>query len=301
MDYIVPPRWESPKEIPGTRCIINGPTHADYKCTCEKIFTQICHNIEKNKVISCGRCELSTLSKAYYHYRDSYEEAIGMKILGIRLKPVERKSRSRNIIEGLFLCHCGKQFSTSVCDVKRGQTRSCGCFRTWQNAPYYGEIDQNPTKKKIMKAAKIVRQESVRHKYKVSISEKFVAELIMSNCYWTGLKPQRLFFTQILGETPFYINGIDRVNPKKQYTKTNVVPCSKKANFLKGAFAKDEFLTLAKKVTETNEYRIRNNDSHTTGKVLPVRYDTRACKESKRTRQEQTRGSGERCIRRIHT
>lgn len=37
------------------------------------------------------------------------------------------------------------------------------------------------------------------------------------------------------------------------------------------------------------ERRIRNKKSHRTGARVPLAYDTRACKESKRTRQEQTR------------
>ena len=61
---------------------------------------------------------------------------------------------------GIFKCHCGNEFTTSICNVEKGLRVSCGCFRhkrpnarkkainneelrpleTWEKQAYYGRI-----------------------------------------------------------------------------------------------------------------------------------------------------------------
>ena len=41
-----------------------------------------------------------------------------------------------------------------------------------------------------------------------------------------------------------YLNGIDRVNPKKGYTKENCVPCCKICNIAKSDLSQSEFRNL---------------------------------------------------------
>lgn len=42
---------------------------------------------------------------------------------------LEETDRINNVRAGLFKCHCGKEFKTTITSVKTGNTKSCGCQR----------------------------------------------------------------------------------------------------------------------------------------------------------------------------
>jgi hypothetical protein len=272
MDYIVPPRWKAPEEIPGTRIRENNRSYAMYKCCCGNTFRRM---LGKSN-LSCG-CDLYKLSKPYYDYKDNYEKDMGLVLVGVKYE------EERRIIATL-ICHCGSQFETRFRNIKNGHTRSCGnCLKKWEHAPYYGKIDKNPSDEKIKKAIRIIRAKTQRD---MEISDKDIKEIIFENCHWLGIGPSKLFFTRKGGETPFYINGIDRIDNDKGYVKNNCVPCSTKANFLKGTFSEKEFLELIKQVYE---HRIRNKKTSTEGTRVTSANDPRAHITSPESRQEQTR------------
>lgn len=241
MDHIVPPRWKAPKEIPGTRIRENNRSYAMFKCCCGNIFRKTLGR----RTSSCG-CDSYRFSKAYYDYKDKYEKNMGLILVGVKY------GEERRII-AILMCHCGSQFETQFRNIKNGHTRSCGnCLKKWEHAPYYGEIDENPSDKKVKKAIQIIKAKTQRD---IEISDKDMKEIMFGNCHWTGIGPSKLFFIRRAGEFPFYINGIDRIDNDKGYIKGNCVPCSTRANFLKGTFSEKEFLKL---IEQTYEYRIRN-------------------------------------------
>jgi hypothetical protein len=205
---------------------------------------------------------------------------MGIKIIGITSKDLERTNKSDNFaVQAVFKCpYCGDLFRTRIIEVKKGKTASCGCVRftklhPFLKKPYKGEIDSNPSNEKIQKAVKEFKHKS---KYEVYLTDKEIANLIFNNCYWLGIKPSNLFFTGVLDDLPFYINGIDRLDSTKPYTKENSVTCSTEANYFKGPISAEQFLKYCNQVVKTNEHRIRNKKTSTTGTTVLVGHDKRA-------------------------
>ncbi len=295
MDYIVPPRWKAPEKILNTE-YSNGHRYAKYKCLCGKIFDGVINNVNIGRWVSCGKqCDLHKLSLLFYDYKDDYEFAMGLKLFKVRYDSIKGSKRAY----GLFECHCcGQQFEALLTDVKAGHTRSCGCMKIkkFEYAPYYGKIDINPSKEKIIKAIKVMKREA---HHEIYLTDEEIGKLLFSDCYWFGVKPSRLFFTK-LGELPFYVHGVDRLDSSKPYTKENSVACSAEANYFKGAILSEKFLEMCNQVVKTNERRIRDNKTYTTGKRLPATNDSRAFITSTESRQEQIGRSRKKDLREIY-
>lgn len=66
-----------------------------------------------------------------------------------------------------------------------------------------------------------------------SISKKFFANLIRSNCYYCNAPPSNVYQRKGRRNPIFFYTGIDRLNNNKGYTKDNVAPCCSKCNKLK--------------------------------------------------------------------
>jgi 5-methylcytosine-specific restriction endonuclease McrA len=281
-------RWKKPELILGTEKLIlrsdnskKKHTVAKYRCCCGKIFETGISRVETNRTKSCG-CKYSEKSRTFWDYKDNYEKNMGLmlvKIVGV--------SEKWHMSIGEFICHCGTSFETAVISVRTGATRSCGkCLQRWETAPYHGEVITKINKEDFKKVFKEKIIYSARGKKEITISLKYTKKLMEQNCFYCGRPPQKLHFFNKKNKKPYLFNGIDRRDNNKGYTEENCVSCCSPCNFLKGTMGEKEFLQYTKKIYE---YRITNNDAHSTGKVLPVRDNTRALKESNRSRQEQTR------------
>ena len=62
---------------------------------------------------------------------DEIEKDMTPKLIGEVYKKFPTKTSKQKATYGLFECqYCKKEFETQINSVKRGQTRSCGCFAT---------------------------------------------------------------------------------------------------------------------------------------------------------------------------
>lgn len=85
-------------------------------------------------------------------------------------------------------------------------------------------------------------------------------KIILMDCSYCGAKPVRKKIVaqrtwKSTGEIKRWFvyskekfNGIDRIDNKKGYTKSNCIACCSKCNWLKGNFSKKDFLKQIKKV-----------------------------------------------------
>lgn len=104
--------------------------------------------------------------------------------------------------------------------------KSCGCSRSKIRCK------NNPGLQRLFLKYK------TRGNFDLSI-ESF-EDLTTSNCYYCNNAPNQksLSKTGVI----YYYNGLDRINPKKDYTIDNVVPCCRTCNFMKGTLSQDTFL-----------------------------------------------------------
>ena len=73
--------------------------------------------------------------------------------------------------------------------------------------------------------------------------------IITSSCYYCGDAAGNEIV--VCGER-FRYNGIDRINNEEGYEITNVVPCCKVCNSMKGDLTREEFFKYIKKILDYN-------------------------------------------------
>ncbi len=81
------------------------------------------------------------------------------------------------------------------------------------------------------------------------LDKELFAKETKKNCVYCGEPPTNRQKHPNAREEYIY-NGLDRVDNAIGYTATNVVPCCKVCNMMKGSFDKDEFLLQSKKITQ---------------------------------------------------
>jgi hypothetical protein len=140
----------------------------------------------------------------------------------------------------LCKCDCGKETTVSANNLRKGNTKSCGCLRR--------KLSQ-----KIVSIRRKIRQykrDAKMREYNFDLTDEQFTEIIEKDCHYCGKKPKN---------NGIYIyNGIDRVNNNKGYSIDNVVPCCTECNCKKGILTLQEFqnwiervynkLTLARQV-----------------------------------------------------
>jgi hypothetical protein len=79
-----------------------------------------------------------------------------------------------------------------------------------------------------------------RRNYSFKLSLEDFHKITQKNCFYCGSKPKQEKQTSIRGGKYLY-NGIDRINNKKGYTKSNSVPCCSVCNKAKSTLSLNEF------------------------------------------------------------
>ena len=78
-------------------------------------------------------------------------------------------------------------------------------------------------------------------------------ECLRSPCHYCGRVHSLKVLTTEDGE--YMYNGVDRVNNDKGYIRDNIVSCCSDCNRSKGVLSKQDFITLAGKITDHQEQR----------------------------------------------
>ena len=86
--------------------------------------------------------------------------------------------------------------------------------------------------------------ETRHHEFKLTYDE-FI-NIIKQSCYYCGEPPRPASEDLIkkrgnTKEPTFYYNGIDRIDPEKEYSVDNCVPCCPKCNYMKHTLKQEDF------------------------------------------------------------
>lgn len=159
------------------------------------------------------------------------------------------------------VCDCGNETVTSLTDIKRGRTRSCGCStfvntltteeRSEQSKRLYesgkfphlgkGKSDEFTPFRYLLKSTK---NKDRRKENNLTLSYlKYLWEKQEGRCCYTGVELQLPTHTNNLKELPSYKKAsVDRIDSTLGYTEGNVQIVSQAINSAKGIMTHDEMI-----------------------------------------------------------
>lgn len=150
----------------------------------------------------------------------------------------------------ICVCECGNFKSVSRHSLINHGTRSCGCLQKEKaKARFLPELgaQKNAWLKKYKNRAK---KDNCVFEFK---DEEFFY-LCAQNCYYCDEPPSErntyVYSRKGGSEIRYKANGIDRVDPKNGYTKTNTVPCCTVCNLMKTDKSQEEFINKALAIAE---------------------------------------------------
>lgn len=134
-------------------------------------------------------------------------------------------------------CDCGNEVSVDSRKLKSGNTKSCKCLR---NTLLAKERTLGKGYANMKELYRTYQKSAKKRGYSFDIPIEDFENITSSNCYYCGVEPAQVKnHRECFGEYTY--NGIDRVNNKKGYSVTNIVPCCKTCNSAKGVLTVEEF------------------------------------------------------------
>lgn len=142
-------------------------------------------------------------------------------------------------------CDCGGTKTVKQPHWLRiGDTGSCGCLQrefASKLGKCTGPANRLPGNEALVRQRyRCYRQGAKRRQFSFELPEELFRALIHLPCAYCGDKPAVL-------------NGIDRLNSSLGYSPSNVLPCCKTCNMAKGQLSPDQFVLLAKKISNFHE------------------------------------------------
>lgn len=130
---------------------------------------------------------------------------------------------------GNFKCDCGRLHTTTLRNVLKGKTKSCGCNKYKGLTPHNKTINFNYSKDRTFSKVKSQLKEScTKRNIKNNLTDSELYKLVTSSCFYCGKTY----------EVPI---GIDRINNEMNYNVGNCVPCCLVCNRMKLNFSLTEF------------------------------------------------------------
>lgn len=147
-----------------------------------------------------------------------------------------------------FKCDCGKTVDKTLFDIKRGDTKSCGCLKKKRAID---GINTLPNGESSFRALfDVYKKRAMFKNLNFELSKDDFLKLTSSNCYYCGEPPLQKHLANKVSNGYYLYNGIDRVNSKKGYVNNNVVSCCKNCNFAKRDLTYEDFIKWLKKAYE---------------------------------------------------
>lgn len=183
------------------------------------------------------------------------------------LSEVERiiytwKTHTKKQRQMLVECVCGKQYRIKLKYLTSGKSKSCGCKslelsnkdKNWKESAlkwYYGRYKSGAKTRNIpfeitfRDFCEIVINSCSYCGKKDNLGEKYINSLKLQQKYANNKKIAAI-------DPQLYGCGVDRINSKLGYTKTNIVSCCSRCNLGKLDLSKEQFLNWIKEVYEFN-------------------------------------------------
>lgn len=167
----------------------------------------------------------------------------------IRWDGYSKRRGGRSLSYWVCKCDCGIEKSFMAWDLHSGGVESCGCKGREKAMELARSLGLSHTRNAGPVAA---RQLYANYKHgakkrglEFSISYEEAVAMYRQPCMYCGEHPSKI---NVVKNSFFVYNGIDRVDNGLGYISGNCVPCCKKCNEVKRAMALDEFKAYIEKV-----------------------------------------------------
>ena len=137
----------------------------------------------------------------------------------------------------LVRCECGKEKTVMGSAMISGNTKSCGCLA--KETKQAKRISKNHSD--ITAIILGYKRHAIDRGFRWELSRGFVENIIKQNCYYCGSEPSNRKKTKNSIDEGLFYSGIDWINPLKDYTEDNVVPCCRVCNYAKSNMNLSEF------------------------------------------------------------
>lgn len=168
----------------------------------------------------------------------------GRKTLLTYLSESDTRTGKRRMVN--VSCSCGKEWSVQLSNILNGTTFCCGKYpcRTYKYL-YEGRRDPEVGYRALLY---VYKKHADRRGLTFELSYERFKELLAQNCHYCNTPPSQVYKLldkktgEIRSGVPIIYNGIDRVDPCKNYTEDNVVACCGDCNIAKLKQTYDGFL-----------------------------------------------------------
>jgi hypothetical protein len=183
-----------------------------------------------------------------------------------RLTVVSTFSKDRQL---WCVCSCECK-ETETCikrarHLRRGVTKSCGCFRREQCSL----VGKSPNHFKLPVGEAAFRNLCLRYKVDAKkrnlyfeLTKDDIRKFSVGNCYYCGAAPSSEHYASPIRKNPrnssngtYTYNGIDRLDNTKGYSLENCVSCCSLHNFMKSDLPLDVFINACRQVSDRFQYK----------------------------------------------
>lgn len=207
------------------------------QCDCGKIKTVMQGSLRMGRTKSCGCYRIDQI-----HLKHRINIPIGTRFGRLVVLSIA-KSRD-NKAYWKCRCDCGIIKEIESHRLRKGDTKSCGCYRREQMWLPKGEAAFNRLYQRYQYIAE-------KKGYTFCLSRIEFKTITTQNCHYCGIVPKTSVSHNYIRCNGDYIyNGIDRVDNNKGYVEKNVVACCSMCNQMKKAYSQEEFLEQVKKIYE---------------------------------------------------
>lgn len=230
------------------------PGHASWLCLCDcgnktKATTG---SLQSNHIKSCG---CAHKDEGERRLRDLVGEKFGSLLVLKRVENISDKTAWS------CLCDCGKELEVLSCNLVRGNSKNCGCFRpevSRENLKIANAAVQERVKisgkKYTPKACSIILYEDYKRNAEnrgrsFNLSLESFREITSRDCHYCGAPPSQKTRSSKYG-TPYIYNGIDRKDNSTGYEDGNCFSCCKPCNYAKGTMSYKDFLLWLDRVAQ---------------------------------------------------
>jgi len=174
-------------------------------------------------------------------------------LVGKRFGRLVVKSRFGKSIDGTLwncLCDCGLEAIVSGHSLKRGSTKSCGCYGREMSKRHNLYPGGLAAMNRIILQYK---RDAEKRKLEWGLSDQDCKKLFDDNCYYCGQEPSRIMKNN---SSIYKYNGMDRIDSDKGYSIKNVISCCTVCNIAKRDMTQEDFYNWIKRLFIFNKERL---------------------------------------------
>lgn len=214
---------------------------APYKCQCDCGTIIYCNRMYKK---SCDLCRTKR--------NKSFEDITGKVFNRLTVIGYAGETRGGKSHRWNCRCQCGKEVVVSRSHLY-GNTKSCGCLKTETSR----SCDKEKEETLIHRIWKTYLANARRKNLDFLLSKADFSRLILWPCHYCGDLPSREFFRKDqFGYRSIFVNGVDRLDNMKGYTKENSVSCCVVCNRGKSTMDLSEWLTYLQRIAENFDKKL---------------------------------------------